>query len=197
MKYYCKICGKQIGIVSGKYGSGLCHSCASKGIKRPYITKVRKGKHFEDFISKKKAKLWKENISKATKGRKMSEKHKKIISKLFKNKPKSKKQKLKLKKAYYKYIKNHKKDFLQRYENRKLHNKILKKLINDYINQGFEILDYIIPDIIIRKNNKIYAIELEKYWKKSLNLKIKKYKKLNLFDRVIFYDFNLKIRKKL
>ena len=48
------------------------------------MVKSRKGKHYTDFVSKAKAKFWRENISKSKKGQTITIKQKKQISKFQK-----------------------------------------------------------------------------------------------------------------
>jgi len=171
-----------------------------KGQKNPIITKLRKGKHFEDFVSKEKAKLWRKNIKKAQKKRNfhLTKKHKKIISDLMRGKKKSKIQRMKLRQKQFEYIINHKKEFLKRYVNRKFHTNLVKQIKKLYKDLGYRIINKIvIPDIVIEKNNKIYAVEIEKSWG-NIYGKLKAYKELNLYKTIIFHDFKgNKIRRRL
>jgi len=47
--YYCKICGKQIHMITGRYRTGLCKSCSHKDKKRPEHSISMKGKNNPNY----------------------------------------------------------------------------------------------------------------------------------------------------
>ncbi len=188
-KRYCEICNKLLGKYAYYYGHKRCKSHAYK---KSVITKLRKNKHFEDFVDKKTAARWRVNISKATKGRVISKKHRLALSSFFSGKQKSEEHKAKLKKSFYKFLKNHKKEFLQRYKNRHVHTETVNKIRNNYVSRGFIEVKWIRPDIVFKKNNKLYFIEVEKYGNKNWVNKTTPYCKLGLIKNLRIYDINCK-----
>lgn len=71
------------------------------------------------------------------------------------------------------------------------HNYRVSKLKKEYINKGYKVLSCfdIIPDLIIKRGNKISAIEVERNLTNSRKrMKIHNYKKSTLFDNLIFID---------
>jgi hypothetical protein len=74
----------------------------------------------------------------------------------------------------------------------KIHNKLVKELKDNYKRKGYKVLSCfdIQPDLIIRKGNKIIAVELER---NILNIIKKKeqFKRTNLFDKQIYFTIGV------